>query len=107
MTPAKPRTPLIWLYTCPRCDGFGWLTTSDGFDGMIVRKCARCRGRGNVAHPSTGDEVESERGHSDLADDHFDLADDATADISDAEWDRVPGDLAENHDHYLYGAAKE
>jgi antitoxin (DNA-binding transcriptional repressor) of toxin-antitoxin stability system len=26
--------------------------------------------------------------------------------VPDAEWELVPKDLAKNHDHYLYGAAK-
>jgi Arc/MetJ-type ribon-helix-helix transcriptional regulator len=29
-----------------------------------------------------------------------------TADIPDEEWDKVPTDLAEQHDHYLYGTPK-
>jgi hypothetical protein len=29
-----------------------------------------------------------------------------TADISDKEWDKLPTDLAEQHDHYLYGTKK-
>lgn len=35
------------------------------------------------------------------------VADELTADIPDAEWDKVPTDLARNLDHYLYGAPKE
>ncbi len=27
-----------------------------------------------------------------------------TADIPDAEWEKLPTDLAERHDHYLYGS---
>jgi hypothetical protein len=29
-----------------------------------------------------------------------------TAAIPDAEWDKLPTDLAEQHDHYLYGTPK-
>ncbi len=29
-----------------------------------------------------------------------------TADIPDEEWDKLPVDLAEQHDHYLYGTPK-
>jgi len=29
-----------------------------------------------------------------------------TADIPDEEWDKLPTDLAEQHDHYLYGVPK-
>jgi Arc/MetJ-type ribon-helix-helix transcriptional regulator len=29
-----------------------------------------------------------------------------TAGIPDEEWDKVPTDLAEQHDHYLYGTPK-
>ena len=29
-----------------------------------------------------------------------------TANIPDAEWDKLPTDMAEQHDHYLYGTAK-
>jgi len=29
-----------------------------------------------------------------------------TADVPDAEWDKLPTDLAEQHDHYLYGTPK-
>src|SRR5262249_3640164 len=29
-----------------------------------------------------------------------------TADIPDEEWDKLPTDLAEQHDHYLYGTKK-
>jgi Arc/MetJ-type ribon-helix-helix transcriptional regulator len=29
-----------------------------------------------------------------------------TASIPDEEWDRLPTDLAEQHDHYLYGIPK-
>ena len=29
-----------------------------------------------------------------------------TADIPDEEWDKLPTDLAEQHDHYLYGTPK-
>jgi Arc/MetJ-type ribon-helix-helix transcriptional regulator len=29
-----------------------------------------------------------------------------TAAIPDEEWDKVPTDLAEQHDHYLYGTPK-
>ncbi|MBI4702775.1 MAG: hypothetical protein HY744_16775 [Deltaproteobacteria bacterium] len=28
------------------------------------------------------------------------------ASVPDEEWEKVPRDLAENHDHYLYGAPK-
>ena len=35
------------------------------------------------------------------------VADELAADIPDAEWDKVPTDLAKNLDHYLYGAPKE
>jgi len=30
----------------------------------------------------------------------------STADIPDEEWDKLPTDLAEQHDHYLYGTPK-
>jgi Arc/MetJ-type ribon-helix-helix transcriptional regulator len=30
----------------------------------------------------------------------------ATADISDEVWDKLPSDLAEQHDHYIYGTPK-
>ncbi len=29
-----------------------------------------------------------------------------TADVPDEEWDKLPTDLAEQHDHYLYGTSK-
>jgi Arc/MetJ-type ribon-helix-helix transcriptional regulator len=29
-----------------------------------------------------------------------------TADVPDQEWDKLPSDLAEQHDHYLYGTPK-
>jgi hypothetical protein len=29
-----------------------------------------------------------------------------TAAVPDEEWDRLPADLAEQHDHYLYGVPK-
>jgi Arc/MetJ-type ribon-helix-helix transcriptional regulator len=29
-----------------------------------------------------------------------------TADIPDEEWDKLPTDLAEQHDHYIYGIPK-
>lgn len=29
-----------------------------------------------------------------------------TADVPDEEWDKLPTDLAEQHDHYLYGTPK-
>jgi len=29
-----------------------------------------------------------------------------TADIPDEEWDKLPTDLANQHDHYLYGSPK-
>jgi Arc/MetJ-type ribon-helix-helix transcriptional regulator len=29
-----------------------------------------------------------------------------TADIPEEEWDKLPTDLAEQHDHYLYGTPK-
>jgi Arc/MetJ-type ribon-helix-helix transcriptional regulator len=29
-----------------------------------------------------------------------------TADVPDAEWDKLPTDLAEQHDHYIYGTPK-
>jgi Arc/MetJ-type ribon-helix-helix transcriptional regulator len=29
-----------------------------------------------------------------------------TADVPDEEWDRLPTDLAEQHDHYIYGTPK-
>ena len=29
-----------------------------------------------------------------------------TADVPDAEWDKLPTDLAAQHDHYLYGTPK-
>ncbi len=31
---------------------------------------------------------------------------DLTADVPDEEWDKLPADLAEHHDHYLYGTPK-
>ena len=31
---------------------------------------------------------------------------DLTADVPDSEWDKLPTDLAEQHDHYLYGIPK-
>ena len=31
---------------------------------------------------------------------------DLTADVPDEEWDKLPTDLAEQHDHYLYGTPK-
>ena len=31
---------------------------------------------------------------------------DMTADVPDEEWDKLPTDLAEQHDHYLYGTRK-
>jgi len=34
------------------------------------------------------------------------LAAEITKDIPDAEWDKLPTDLAMNHDHYLYGTPK-
>jgi hypothetical protein len=29
-----------------------------------------------------------------------------TADVPAAEWDKLPSDLAEQHDHYVYGTPK-
>ena len=29
-----------------------------------------------------------------------------TADVPDEEWDKLPADLAEQHDHYIYGTPK-
>jgi Arc/MetJ-type ribon-helix-helix transcriptional regulator len=29
-----------------------------------------------------------------------------TADVPAAEWDKLPADLAEQHDHYIYGTPK-
>ena len=29
-----------------------------------------------------------------------------TADVTDEEWDKLPTDLAEQHDHYIYGTPK-
>jgi Arc/MetJ-type ribon-helix-helix transcriptional regulator len=29
-----------------------------------------------------------------------------TADIPDQEWDKLPADLSEQHDHYIYGTPK-
>jgi Arc/MetJ-type ribon-helix-helix transcriptional regulator len=29
-----------------------------------------------------------------------------TADVPDEEWDKLPTDLAEQHDHYIYGTPK-
>jgi Arc/MetJ-type ribon-helix-helix transcriptional regulator len=29
-----------------------------------------------------------------------------TADVPDEEWDKLPVDLAEQHDHYIYGTPK-
>jgi Arc/MetJ-type ribon-helix-helix transcriptional regulator len=29
-----------------------------------------------------------------------------TADVPDEEWDKLPPDLAEQHDHYIYGTPK-
>jgi Arc/MetJ-type ribon-helix-helix transcriptional regulator len=29
-----------------------------------------------------------------------------TADVPDAEWERLPPDLAEQHDHHIYGTPK-
>ena len=29
-----------------------------------------------------------------------------TADVPDEEWDKLPSDLAEQHDHYIYGTPK-
>ena len=34
------------------------------------------------------------------------LFDEATRDIPAEEWDRLPHDLAVNHDHYLFGTPK-
>jgi Arc/MetJ-type ribon-helix-helix transcriptional regulator len=31
---------------------------------------------------------------------------DLTADVPDEEWDKLPTDLAEQHDHYIYGVPK-
>jgi Arc/MetJ-type ribon-helix-helix transcriptional regulator len=31
---------------------------------------------------------------------------DLTADVPDEEWDKLPTDLAEQHDHYIYGTPK-
>jgi Arc/MetJ-type ribon-helix-helix transcriptional regulator len=31
---------------------------------------------------------------------------DLTADVPDEEWDKLPADLAEQHDHYIYGIPK-
>jgi hypothetical protein len=31
---------------------------------------------------------------------------DLTVDVPDEEWDKLPTDLAEQHDHYLYGTPK-
>jgi Arc/MetJ-type ribon-helix-helix transcriptional regulator len=31
---------------------------------------------------------------------------DMTADVPDEEWDKLPTDLAEQHDHYIYGTPK-
>lgn len=31
---------------------------------------------------------------------------DLTADVPTEEWDKLPSDLAEQHDHYLYGTPK-
>ncbi len=31
---------------------------------------------------------------------------DMTADVPDEEWDKLPTDLAEQHDHYLYNTPK-
>jgi Arc/MetJ-type ribon-helix-helix transcriptional regulator len=28
-------------------------------------------------------------------------------DVPDSEWDKLPRDLAQNHDHYLYGTPKD
>lgn len=30
----------------------------------------------------------------------------ATADIPDEDWDKLPADLAEQHDHFIYGTPK-
>ena len=31
---------------------------------------------------------------------------DITADVPDEEWEKLPTDLAEQHDHYIYGTPK-
>jgi Arc/MetJ-type ribon-helix-helix transcriptional regulator len=31
---------------------------------------------------------------------------DLTADVPDEAWDKLPADLAEQHDHYIYGTPK-
>jgi Arc/MetJ-type ribon-helix-helix transcriptional regulator len=31
---------------------------------------------------------------------------DLTADVPDDDWDKLPADLAEQHDHYIYGTPK-
>jgi hypothetical protein len=31
---------------------------------------------------------------------------DLTADVPAEEWDKLPSDLAEQHDHYIYGTPK-
>jgi Arc/MetJ-type ribon-helix-helix transcriptional regulator len=32
---------------------------------------------------------------------------DMTADVPDDEWDKLPTDLSEQHDHYLYGTPRQ
>jgi hypothetical protein len=34
------------------------------------------------------------------------LAAECTRDIPDSEWDKIPTDFGQNHDHYLYGTPK-
>jgi Arc/MetJ-type ribon-helix-helix transcriptional regulator len=36
----------------------------------------------------------------------WDEALELTADVPEQEWDKLPSDLAEQHDHYIYGTPK-
>lgn len=36
----------------------------------------------------------------------WDEIQDLTADVPEEEWDKLPTDLAEQHDHYIYGTPK-
>ena len=79
--------------------GNRWRVSEDALKGLVASK-ARASDVAKRKAPPPGASAEST----------YDLLaalfDEATRDIPAEEWDRLPHDLAVNHDHYLYGVPK-
>jgi hypothetical protein len=70
--------------------------------GQMVDKLVRDYAQHTQQQPQPASQEVPQAAHKPIWEEILEL----TADVPDEKWDKLPTDLAEQHDHYLYGTPK-